>query len=77
MVAICESPVKMGRRHRHRSYRRKVAESFALVFGMPIVLFTVLAMSVELMEYKPVARSAPAEVSLSMADSDIYASPYR
>ena len=77
MVAICESPVKTVRRHRHRSYRRKVVESFALVFGMPVVLFAVLAMSVELIEYKPIGQSAPREVSLSMADLDSYASPYR
>ena len=40
------------RRHRHRSYGRKVAESVALVFGTPFLLFAILAFSVQAMEYE-------------------------
>ena len=67
MVAICESPTTKIRRHRHRSYRRKAAESFILVFGTPFLLFAVLALSVEWIEYRPLAPPAPGEVSLFMS----------
>ena len=77
MVAICESPTKQVRRHLHRSYRRKVAESFALVFGLPFLLFAVLALSVELIEYRPVAGRTLDEVSLSMIGPNAENSPYR
>ena len=77
MVAICESPTKQVRRHRHRSYRRKVAESFALVFGLPFLLFAVLALSVELIEYRPIAGHTLDEVSLSMIGPGAENSPYR
>lgn len=43
---------RRSRRHRHRSYGRKVAESFALVFGTPFLLFAILAFSVQAVEYE-------------------------
>jgi hypothetical protein len=53
------------RRHRHRSRRRKLAESIALIFGVPLLLLTVLALSVELIEYRPTAGPVSASVPTS------------
>jgi len=42
------------RRFRHRSRRRKIAESVALILGVPLLLALVLGLSVELIEYRPI-----------------------
>lgn len=47
-------------RVRRRSRRRKLLESLALVVGVPALLFTVLALSVQLIEYRTVAAQADA-----------------
>lgn len=46
-------------RKRRRSRRRKVTQSVALALGVPAAIFVVLALSVELIEYRPVQTSAP------------------
>lgn len=59
-----------GRRHRHRSPKRKMAESLVLILGVPALLFVVLALSVELIEYRPSGNaisSAPGSVTPSAA----------
>lgn len=45
---------RKSRRHRHRSYGRKVAESFGLVFGTPFLLFAILAFSVQAVEHESI-----------------------
>ncbi|MEE3328573.1 MAG: hypothetical protein VX252_14640 [Myxococcota bacterium] len=45
---------RKSRRHRHRSYGRKVAESVGLVFGTPFLLFAILAFSVQAVEYESI-----------------------
>ncbi|HEM46259.1 MAG TPA: hypothetical protein ENO23_04350 [Alphaproteobacteria bacterium] len=52
-IADFESTTSDRRRHRHRSRRRKLAESIALILGVPLLLLTVLGLSVELIEYRP------------------------
>lgn len=52
--AMALSPQKT-KRHRHRSPRRKLAQSIVLIVGAPLLLLTVLALSVELIEYQPAA----------------------
>ena len=52
-----------SRRHRHRSYQRKVAGSLSLVFVTPFVLFVILAFSVQAIEYESIARPGLGEVS--------------
>lgn len=42
------------RRVRHRSRRRKIAESITLILGVPLLLALVLGLSVELIEYRPI-----------------------
>ena len=57
MSEALAAPRPSARRHRHRSPRRKVAESLLVMFGVPILLLVVLALSVELIEYQPVSAS--------------------
>ena len=45
---------RKSRRHRHRSYGRKVAESFGLVFRTPFLLFAIMAFSVEAVEHQSI-----------------------
>lgn len=45
-------------RHRHRSRRQKALESVGLVLGVPVLLGVVLALSVEMIEYRPIEDSA-------------------
>ena len=45
---------RKSRRHRHRSYGRKVAESFGLVFGTPFLLFAIMAFSVQAVEHESI-----------------------
>jgi len=54
MSTEVQAAVPSRRRRRHRSPRRKLAEGIALIVGVPLLLFTVLALSVELIEYRPV-----------------------
>jgi hypothetical protein len=51
IISDTESSVQ---RRRHRSRRRKVAESVALILGVPLLLALVLGLSVELIEYRPI-----------------------
>jgi len=51
------------KRHRHRSPRRKLTETIALIVGVPALLFVVLALSVELIEYHPAEGLSPAPTS--------------
>ncbi|MBW2382489.1 MAG: hypothetical protein JRG92_02585 [Deltaproteobacteria bacterium] len=46
-------------RKRRRSRRRKLAESVALVLGVPALIFVVLALFVDVIEYRPVQAKAP------------------
>jgi len=46
-------------RRRRRSRRRKFVESVALILGVPALLFVVLALSVEVIEYRPVQEEGP------------------
>lgn len=48
-----------GPRVRHRSRRRKIAESVGLIVGVPLLLLALLALSVELIEYHPVGEAKP------------------
>ena len=58
MIDQAESPPTLPRKRR-RSRRRKVAEAVGLAVGVPALLFVVLALSVELIEYRPVSTRAP------------------
>ena len=53
-------------RIRRRSRRRKVAEALVLALGVPALLFVVLALSVELIEYRP-ASSIPQQEEQKVA----------
>lgn len=46
-------PEPHDRRRRHRSPQRKIVESLGLILGVPALLFLVLALSVEVIEYRP------------------------
>jgi hypothetical protein len=60
MITTTESS---GRRHRHRTRRRKLAEAIGLMFGVPLLLLAVLALSVELIEYHPMDTSIAGNAS--------------
>jgi hypothetical protein len=47
-------------RRRHRSGRRKLVDSLLLAVGAPCLIFAVLALSVELIEYEPAPDDANA-----------------
>jgi hypothetical protein len=51
MVAIVDR--EHGNRRRHRTTKRKIVDGLLMVLGVPALLFTVLALSVELIEYQP------------------------
>lgn len=63
MTAMSMNSSGKRRRHRHRSYQRKVAGSLSLVFITPFVLFVILALSVQAIEYESIARPELSEVS--------------
>ena len=46
-------PGPLPQRHRHRSPARKLIESLALFVGVPLLLFAVLALAVDVIEYRP------------------------
>ena len=71
MVAITECLPKKSSRHRHRSYGRKAVQSIALVFGMPLLLFAVLAVSVDVIEYTPRAPDLEATQLQSLDRSEL------
>lgn len=52
-----------GRRHRHRSRRRKLAETVLLMIGAPLLLLALLSLSVELIEYRPTGAGPVVEPS--------------
>ena len=54
MIPNTLKQARKSRRHRHRSYGRKVAESFGLVFGTPFLLFAIMAFSVQAVEYQSI-----------------------
>ena len=51
-------PEPLQRRHRHRSLTRKLLESLALFVGVPLLLFALLALSVDLIEYRPTSAAS-------------------
>ncbi len=61
MTASSMNSSRKSRRHRHRSYQRKVAGSLSLVFLTPFVLFVILAFSVQAIEYESIARPGLSE----------------
>jgi hypothetical protein len=64
---------RKSRRHRHRSYGRKVAESFGLVFGTPFLLFAIMAFSVQAVEHQAIqTHEFPARSSLAPDSSVPY-----
>ncbi|MCH2188128.1 hypothetical protein MK280_19925 [Myxococcota bacterium] len=71
MAAVSEYSPKGVSRHRHRSYGRKVAQSIALVFGTPVLLFVLLALSVDAIEYAPSASSSVVAEAVPAAPSEI------
>jgi len=54
MIPNTTKKSRKSRRHRHRSYGRKVAESFGLVFGTPFLLFAIMAFSVQAVEHESI-----------------------
>jgi hypothetical protein len=51
MVATVDG--EQRNRRRHRTTKRKIIDGLLMVLGIPALLFTVLALSVELIEYRP------------------------
>ncbi|MAI80340.1 MAG: hypothetical protein CL917_15435 [Deltaproteobacteria bacterium] len=70
MAALFMSPSKPVRRHKHRSYRQKATQSIGLVLGTPILLFLILATSVEFIEYRPLEPTASNEWAAPLNDRE-------
>ncbi len=63
---------RKSRRHRHRSYGRKVAESFGLVFGTPFLLFAIMAFSVQAVEHQSIQGHEFPDRSRVATDSSVF-----